>query len=327
MSTNYSNISRRNLLKFSAATLLVNTGLLNITACSKQEPLLRVASNVWPGYEFFYLAREKKYFSTEKIKLIEVPSATICIQSLAAGTIEGAMLTLDEVLTAKSEGLELKVIAVLDISMGADVVIAHPKIKNLSGLKGKKIGVEQSAVGAVMLDALLEKAKLNINDLTISYLTVNKHYQAYIDGQVDAVVTFEPVRTQLLNKGAIQLFDSSSVPGRIIDVLAVLPHVLDTNPEGLKKLIQGHFKAQKYYLSAKKEASIILSKRLQLNPSEVASSYEGLVLPDLQANHDWLDGSPSKLEKSARELKTVMLHAKLMKTDISIDDLITNRFI
>ncbi|MGD8483911.1 MAG: ABC transporter substrate-binding protein [Thioalkalispiraceae bacterium] len=309
------------------AAAMSATALYGLIGCSKHEPLLRIASNVWPGYELLYLAREKNFFTRDEVKLIEVPSATVCIQSLAAGNVEGAMLTLDEVLTARAEGLELKVVAILDISNGADVVLAHPSIKSIAELKGKRIGVEQSAVGAVMLDALLEKDGLTVNDVETVYLTVNQHHQAYLDGIVDALVTFEPVRTQLIKSGAHQLFDSSEIPGRIIDVLAVLPHVLKNNPASLRKLIDAHFKARSYFLSNTRQASEILAKRLQLNPSEVPSSYEGLLLPDLKSNHEWLDGENSKLQQSAVKLKNIMQRARLLKKNVSVSELVDSRFL
>ena len=315
------------ILKMGLALFTIITGIFLLSGCSEKEPLIKIASNVWPGYELIYLARDRNYLSDSEVKLVEVPSATMCIQSLAAGTVEAAMLTLDEVLTARAEGLEVKIVAVLDISMGADVVIVRPDIKSLNDLKGKKIGVEQSAVGAVMLNALLEKSYLSLADINIVYLTVNQHLQAYMDNKVDALVTFEPVRTQLIKAGARQIFDSSQIPGRIIDVLAVLPHVLNKSPRNLKKIIQGHFKAREFYLTNKNEAAVFLSKRLQLKPEEVASSYEGLLLPDLKENHYWMGGEHSRLEKTADDLKKIMDRAKLLKNDVSVKNLVSDAYL
>ena len=318
---------KSSFLRVALSTFLLITVSYAMVGCSKKEPLVKIASNVWPGYELLYLAKEKNYFSENEVKLVEVPSATMCIQSLAAGTVEAAMLTLDEVLTAKAEGLNLKVVAILDLSMGADVVMVNPSIKTLAGLKGKRIGVEQSAVGAVMLNALLEKSNISVKDVNVIYLTVNQHLQAYIDKKVDALVTFEPVRTKLLKTGAKQIFDSSEIPGRIIDVLAVLPHALEQSPKTLRKIIKGHFKARNYYLTNQKEASNFLSKRLQLKPSEVASSYDGLELPNLKDNHYWLDGEQSLLEKSAIKLNEIMVKAKLLKSDVLVNDLVIAEYL
>lgn len=327
MYSNSVNNCRRSFLKQLAALSLITASGSSLISCSKKEPLVRIASNVWPGYELLYLARSKNYFSEKEIRLVEVPSATMCIQSLSAGTVEGAMLTLDEVLTAKSYGLDLEIIAMLDISDGADVVMVNPKINELTDLKGKRIAVEQSAVGAVMLNALLEKSKLSLADIEVEYLTVNQHLQAYKDGKVDALVTFEPVRTQLLKAGAKQVFDSSEIPGRIIDVLAVLSHVKKQSPNNLKKLVQAHFMARDFYLSNQKDASTYMAKRLQLNPEEVPSSFNGLKLPDLKENHYWMAGNDSNLKKSAASLKSLLLENKLLERDVSVAGLVQDKFL
>jgi len=319
--------NQQRILRFISGVFVCLTISIFLTACNQKESLLRIASNVWPGYELMYLARERKYFDEKEIRLVEVPSATAAIQSLAAGNIEGAMLTLDEVLTARAEGLELVVVAVLDNSVGADVLMASPTINDLSSLKGKRIGVEKSAVGAVMLDAVLQKAELSADDVQLVYMTVNKHKSAYINKNVDALVTFEPVKTQVAKAGAKLLFDSSQIPGRIIDVLAVLPEAIKNNPKAIAKLIDSHFKARADYMAKPLDASIILSKRLQINPEEVPSSYEGIELPGVKENKSMLAGTNPLLKNSAQELVTVMQRAKLLQGDITLDHLIDSAFL
>jgi NitT/TauT family transport system substrate-binding protein len=306
---------------------LAGAPLISLSGCSQSEPQLRIASNVWPGYELLYLAKAKHYFSEPQIRLVEVPSATVCIKSLAAGTIEGAMLTLDEVLTARAQGLDLKVIAVLDVSLGADVLLARPGIDTVQDLQGKKIGVEQSAVGAVMLDAALQSAGLTPADVETIYMTVNKHVDAYQQKKVDAVVSFEPVKSQLLQQGAKTLFSSAEIPGRVIDVLAVLPSAIDNSPRAVAELVSSHFRAREYFLHNQQTAAMILAKRLQLAPNEVPASYEGLELPDLHANIDYLAGNQPKLQQSIVELARIMQDANLLSKTVSLDNMINGRFL
>jgi len=317
-----SHISRRRFIKLTAGSLAGCYSLTNLYGCTTKEPIVRIASNVWPGYEFLYLAREKQYFEKHPIKLVELPSATVCIQSVAAGAVEGAMLTLDEVLTARAEGLDLRVIAVLDISIGADVVLAKPNIKTLSDLKGKRIGVEKSAVGAVMLHAVLNKSGLTISDINPKYMTVSTHKEAYLNNEVDALITFEPVKTQLEEKGAINLFDSSQISGRIVDVLAVHPSVIKNSPNTIKKIIQSHFMARDYYVKNQTKASAILAQRMHISPSQVPGSYDGLSLPDIDQNRHYLDGNNPALQTTAIELTEIMYQAGLLETKMVPHDLI-----
>lgn len=320
-------ISRRQYLKILALGAGSITLPSCLIACGQKEPLLRIASNVWPGYELIYMAKGLGYFDADTIRLVEVPSATVCIQSLAAGTIEGAMLTLDEVLTARAEGIDLRVIAVLDMSLGADVLLAQPEITSLAQLKGKTIGVEESAVGAIMLDAALKQTNLDFNEVNTKHLTVNRHYDAFINKEVDAVISFEPVKTQLQEIGAQLLFDSSQIPGRIIDVLVATPDAIQRSPRGLKTIVGAHFKALEYMHNKPQQAAKIIAKRLRISADKVPASYEGIALPDLQENIALLAGEHPTLLNSAETLSRVMHEAGLLPRSAELDGLIDARFL
>lgn len=304
---------------------LAGAGLVGCAA--RQEPLVRIASNVFPGYELMYLAAERGHFSPDAVRMVEMPSATACLQALAAGSVEGAALTLDEVISARSENLHLKIVAVLDISLGADVLIAKPDITTLTELRGKRIGVEQSAVGAVMLDAVLTQAGLNAGDVQVVYATVDRHRDLYLKDRVDALVTFEPVPSQLAQKNAKKLFDSSAIPGRIVDVLAVRDEVTSQSPGALRQLLAGHFLALAELRSAPQTASPIIARRLGISPGDVPAAYHGLDLPDAEANRAWLAGQPSKLDTAAAELQRVLLKSGLIRQGTDLDGIGDGRFL
>jgi len=322
------NFKRRKFITNSVAVMagvmLSSAGLIS---CSSKKPAIRIASNIWPGYEFLFLARELKYLNEDVVRMVELPSASVCLEALSAGTVEGAALTLDEVLTAQAEGLDLKVVAVLDVSMGADVILAHSGIKTLQDLKGKTVGVEKSAVGAVMLYSALEKAKLKISDIKIKQMNVNRHRDAYLSGNVDALVTFEPVISQLSKSNSTKLFTSADIPGRIVDVIAVRAEVLDSNPEAVKELVAAHFKALEKFQSAPKVMSVIMASRLKVKPNEVAELYTDIELPDVSANRDLLLGDPAKLEPLAKKLAQIMIRGRLLPEDFVMPKIAAGQFL
>ncbi len=125
-------------------------------------PPLRVGSNVWPGYETLYLARSLGIFASTPIKLVELPSVTEVTHAFRNGGLEVAALTLDEALALLQQDTSLRVILVVDVSNGGDAVLARPEITSLAQLKNRRIGVENSAVGAIMLDGLLTTANKSV---------------------------------------------------------------------------------------------------------------------------------------------------------------------
>ena len=302
---------------------VVTTFTLN--GCTQQQkPLLRVASNVWPGYETLYLARSLGYYDDKEIRLVEMPSTSQVSQALRNNMIEAACLTLDEAISLIQDGIDLRVVLVMDVSHGADVVMARPGIDTLQALRGQRIGVENAAVGAVMLDAALQAGGLQTKDLTIVPLTVNEHNAAYLAGTIDAAVTFEPILSQLLQAGAHILFDSSQIPGRIVDVLVVRAEIADRYHKALKGLVTGHFRAREYLAAQPQDAEKRLAPRMGDNG---LAQFTGLRLPDLKENRNLLDGNPPRLKITAGELADLMLHRGLLQRAVPVDHLADPSFL
>ena len=83
-----------------------------------------MGAHPWLGFELLYLARAHQYLGAHQVRLVEVPNASASLRALAAGTLEGAGLTLDEVLSARARGLMLRVVAVFDVSDAVDANVA-----------------------------------------------------------------------------------------------------------------------------------------------------------------------------------------------------------
>ncbi len=242
-------------------------GALMLSACGPTwEPVLRIGSNTWPGYEPLYLARSLGEYDGSRIRLVELTSASEVIHKLRSGTLEGAALTLDESLTLLDDGLDLKVILIMDFSNGGDGLLVKPGIASLEDLRGKRIAVETTAVGGIVLDSALRKGGLKPDDVAIVPCPIEDHVDRYPG--VDAVVTFEPMRTKLKKLGAVTLFDSSEIPDRIVDVLVVKSEVVDTHPRSLRRLLEGYFKAREHLASNPDAAAKLMAVRLGLSPGK-----------------------------------------------------------
>jgi len=288
------------------------------------EPLA-VGTNVWPGYEPLYLARNLGYYN-DSIRLVEYSSATEVLRAIRNKLIDVAALTLDEVLLLRQSGVDVRIVLVTDISNGGDVIVARPGIESLADLKGRKVGVESTALGAYVLTRALQKVGLTPADVQVVPIEVASHYMAYTDNVMDAVVTFEPVRSQLLRDGAHLVFDSSQIPGEIVDVMVVREEVLAGKEEQIQGLISGWFKALTYLSVNPNDASKRMTGRLNLSPEEVLASYEGLILPDPEGNLDMFDESQAlSLIQTAKNLTTIMIEANLL--DRSPNVLIAPQFV
>ena len=290
-----------------------------LVGCSEAHtPELRIGSNVWPGNEPLYLARENGYFDPQKIHLVEYSSASQVIQSFRNGLIDAAALTLDETLLLLERGEELTIVLVMDISDGGDVIIARKDIASMAELRGRHVAVENTALGAYVLERAMDIAKLDKNTVNIVELDVNEHEKAFLQGEVDALVTFEPVRSKLLAVGGHILFDSKQIPGEIVDVLVVKNDYLRRYPKSIQHLRQGWYLSLDAIKNQPRESAKILGQRMQLNIDDTLASYAGLILPDQNENQRLLFGQPDPpLLITARKLAQLMFNHKLLEKKLN----------
>jgi len=261
-----------------------------LTSCTEQiVPPLRIGTNIWPGYEPFYVTRHKYTESMEHIKLIEYRNASQVLNGIINNSIDVAAVTLDEAVKIKALGFDIEVVWVVDYSNGADALLAKPEITSSQELIGKRIGAETSALGLYVLSRYLELNNLKLSDITLVNLEANRHVQAYLSNEIDAVFTFEPSVSKLAEAGAIKLFDSTQIPGEIVDVLiinkktitaqkhALLNQFLSLNNQTVKHIIDNITP----YISS-------LNQRLNLSDTQLVDTFSKLILLDETQVLEWM---------------------------------------
>jgi NitT/TauT family transport system substrate-binding protein len=299
--------------------------LLLAPGCTERlSPPMRIGMNVWPGYEPLFLARSQGRLEGRDFHLVEFSDASEVSRAFRSGTLEAACLTLDEVFYTMQDGMDPVILLVMDYSQGADVVLARPGIKSLAELKGKRIAVEVTAVAAYMLTRALQQAGLARQDIIPVYLPIEKHFPAYRDGLVDAVVTFEPVRTKLLALGAVDLFNSAAIPGEVVDVLVARRDYLEAQPGRAAALRQAWFAALEQMRCSPQEAARIMAPREQMSAEEFAAALQGIHLPDEDESRRLLSGGHPGLLAAAERLQAVMRQSGLLRREIRLQPLFSN---
>lgn len=292
----------------------------SLSSCVKHpKPPLVFGANVWPGYETVYLARELNYYDPAKVHLASYGNASQVIRAFHNRILQAAAVTLDEALHLQQDIPDLRIILIFDASNGADAVLARPEINTLQQLKGRRIGVENSALGAYFLSLALGSANMDTGQVTVVPLPVDEHETAFRSHKIDAVATFDPVRTRLLRGQANQLFDSSQVPGKIIDVLVTRGEYMQPYREELSQLLQGWHRAQQFLQSKPDKAIPIIAVRENVGAAEFKQLLTGINLFDRLQNVTLFGSAVENLKDNAAGMQTYLLQQGLLqrKTDIS----------
>ena len=284
--------------------LMVFTGL---TACTKKpEPPLVVGSINWLGYQPLFLSQDLGFIEKKEISVLKLGSASEVIRGFRNKIIDAATLTLDETISLAQTETDFEIILVMDISHGADAIVARPPITRLSELKSKTIGIEKTALGAYMLTRALQLSNLSENDIKIISVEFDQHKDAFLGESVDAIVTFDPVKTLLQKHGGNIVFDSSHIPGEIIDVLIVRRSLSDEKKQKLQQVVNTWFKTLRYINENHEIADPKLAELNQLSLNQYRKARRQIRLPDREKNLRIFQGKKTGLTKQIRKLKVVM---------------------
>jgi len=297
--------------------------LLPLTACMREpETAVRIGTNVWIGSEPLYLARELGRLDPAAVQLVEYPSASEVLRAFRNQAIDGMVISLDELFGLAADGLQPRIILVVDVSHGADVVVGRRGMRTMHDLKGKSVAVESSALGAFVLSRALALNGMQAGDVNVVHLESNEQPNAFEKGQVDGAVTFDPYRAQFLRAGAKTLFDSTQIPGEIVDLVAVRATVLERRPKAIQALLTGWFGAIDYMKREPADAARRMGVRQQTTGEQFLEAQKGLHVPSREENLQMLGGAKPELAVTGRQLMALMVEAKLLRTGIDIEGIL-----
>lgn len=299
-----------------------------LSGCLTPAKPVKVATHLWPGYIPLTLANDKGWLDTQQVKLIHTEHFSDSIDLITQGKVDAAGLTLDEVLRLRESGLALAVILICDVSAGADMLLAKPGINSLADLKGKRIGVEDGALGALMKYEVLQAAGLKAEQVQFIPLTTEHQLQAWHHNQIDAAITYEPNASHMLQEGGKCIFDSRQAPDLIYDVIAVHPNALDeAHSDALHHLVAAHLKALAHINSNPDDAAYRMAAHFGMPAEQVMTTFKGLLLPDLDNNYRLMSSNPPPLLKSAAVIAEVISQAGVLQKPADLRDIIRAEYL
>ncbi|MGD0635786.1 MAG: putative urea ABC transporter substrate-binding protein [Beijerinckiaceae bacterium] len=159
------------------------------------------------------------------------------INQYTAGAYDAVTITnMDALSIPAAGGVDTTAMIVGDFSNGNDAVILKNKAK-LADIKGQNINLVEFSVSHYLLARALESVNLTEKDVKVVNTSDSDMAAAYKTPSVTAVVTWNPIVSEILKSpDARKVFDSSQIPGEIMDLMVVNTAVLKDNPNFGKAL-------------------------------------------------------------------------------------------
>jgi len=209
-------------------------------AVSGDVPSYSLAWSEYPSWSVFGVAHEHGLINGKKGELgpiekkwnvdIELKEADYdsCLMMYGAGKCNAVCITNMDVLSP-SLGVQSVAVMPTSTSYGGDACIVTDKIKNIKDLQKYKVYGLAKTVSEYCFARNLEILKEQESKYKFTNQDPGAAALAMQQGQNDAIVVWNPFVLETLNKNKNTrvLFDSTSIPGEIIDMLVVSQKTLD----------------------------------------------------------------------------------------------------
>jgi NitT/TauT family transport system substrate-binding protein len=240
---------------------------------------ISIAFQEWVGYGPLYLAQEKGFFKEEGIDLVFVDEQLDSARrdAFKQGMLDCEAGTIDLLVSKRAEDTPIVAVLEIDHSLGSDGIVATKDIRTVKDLIGKKVAFARDDVGETFISYLFQKNGLSLNDIIIVPRGPDDAWLAFLSGEADAAVTWEPWLSKATQRpGGHILTSTRDEPDIIIDTLNIRQDIVKNNPELVKGLMRGWFKAVIYCKEHPVESSEIIAKHYDVTPGEYREQITGL---------------------------------------------------
>jgi NitT/TauT family transport system substrate-binding protein len=172
-----------------------------------------------------------------KIKVVQINDYVESLNQYTAGKLDAVTSTnMDALTIPAAAGKDTTVLMLGDYSNGNDGIVLK-KGSKLADIKGRSVNLVENSVSHYLLARGLESAGLKLSDVKVINTSDADIVAAFAAPETTAVVPWNPQLTEIKKQpGATEVFDSTKIPGEILDTLIISTDVAKANPNLAKAL-------------------------------------------------------------------------------------------
>jgi len=290
-------------------------------------PKVTVAMSGWTGFAPLSLAEKAGLFKKQgvdaTIKFIPQKDRHLAI---ASGDVQCAATTVETWIVWNANGVPTKQVAQLDKSFGADGMVVRNTIGKISDLKGKTVAASSPGTAPFFTLAwMLKKNGLTVKDVTVVNLEPGPAAQAFVAGQNDAAMTYEPYLSTVRDKPeAGKIIATTLDYPMIMDTFGCTPKFINDNPKLVQALVNSYFDAVDMIRAEPKKSFEIMGAAVKQTGEQFEKSQSYLRWQDRAANAKFFAGD---LQAFSREAAELLLELGIIKTVPDINAIIDTRFL
>jgi NitT/TauT family transport system substrate-binding protein len=300
------NVMSTSFFKKAASLLAMGGCLAGLSApVAAQDTKVVIGMSGWTGFAPLTLAEKTGLFKKQgldvEIKMIPQKDRHL---ALAAKAIQCAATTVETHVAWNTNGVPIVQIFQLDKSFGADGIAVRGDIKSFADLKGKTIGVDAPGTAPYFgLAWMLSKNGMSLKDVKTTTLSPQAAAQAFVAGQNDAAMTYEPYLSNVRdNPQAGKILATTLDYPMVMDTFGCAPDWLKANPKAAQGLANAYFEALNTIKADTAKSNEIMGAAVKQTGEAFAKSSSFLRWQDKAANQKFFAGELQAFMKDAAKI-------------------------
>ena len=274
-------------------------------AAHAQNTPIALGMSGWTGFAPLTLADKAGIFKKNglDVDLKMIPQKDRHL-ALASGAIQCAATTVETHVAWNANGVPIVQIFQMDKSYGADGLAVRNDIKSFADLKGKSIGVSAPGTAPYFgLAWMLNKNGMTLKDVKLVSLEPQPAAQAFVAGQNDAAMTYEPyLSTVRSSPAAGKILATTLDYPMVMDTVGCAPTWLKANPKAAQALANSYFEALEMIKNDPTRANELMGSAVKQSGEQFAKSSAYLRWQDKAANQKFFAGEITSFMTDASKI-------------------------
>ena len=251
----------------SVLLILATTILFSASAHAETKDKFKVAWSIYAGWMPWSYADSsgimKKWADKYgiEVEIVQINDYVESINQYTAGGFDATVMTNMDALTIPAAGgVDSTALIVGDFSNGNDGIVLKGEGKTLADLKGQNVNLVELSVSHYLLARGLDSVGLSEKDLKVVNTSDADLVSVFSTDDVTSVVTWNPLLSEILAQPkTTKVFDSSDIPGEIIDLMVVNTQTLADNPKLGKALTGAWYEIMALMQAGNEEALTLMA--------------------------------------------------------------------
>lgn len=262
------------MILFSAASLMM-LAAVETGRASDSVVKARVALFSWPGYGFWFIAKEKGFVPglDLDIQIIEDPYESFSLMN--AGQLDVVSSTSEYGPIAADTGAKIRLVAYTNPSTGTDKILLASGIENAQALVGKPVAVMEGGLPQIFMAMWLHSEGVAFDKVQYVNVLMDDAVAAMVSGKVAAGQFWEPFASKVLSSlpgtrlVASTADDRWRQTGLMADAMYMREGFLQGEPEAARLAMKAYWEAVDWWRKNPGEGNHIIARGIRFRPEEV----------------------------------------------------------